>query len=90
MDRKLLELLVCPASHQPLQRLDAAQRDRINGAIQAGTLVRGDGRTETLPLQDGLVTRDGRSVYRIDDGIPVLLIDESLQTASISGLAAAK
>ncbi len=90
MDRKLLELLVCPASHQPLLRLDGSQRDRINGAIQAGTLVRGDGRTETTLVLDGLVTRDGRTVYRIDDAIPVLLIDESLQTASIEGLAAAK
>jgi len=90
MDRKLLELLVCPATHQPLQRLDSAQRERINSSIQAGALIRGDGRVETAQVLDGLVTRDGRTVYRIDDDIPVLLIDDSLQTASIDGLAAPK
>ncbi|MCE2944275.1 MAG: Trm112 family protein [Lysobacteraceae bacterium] len=88
MDRKLLDLLVCPTTHQPLHRLDGGQRERINAAIAEGRLVRGDGKAETRPLDDGLATRDGRTVYRIDDGIPVLLVDEALDTRSIDGLAA--
>lgn len=88
MDRKLLDLLVCPATHQPLHRLDAAQRERVNAAIARGALARGDGRAESKALADALATRDGRTVYRIDDGIPVLLIDEALGTAAVDGLAA--
>ena len=88
MDRKLLDLLVCPATHQPLHRLDATQRDALNGAIGRGELRRGDGRTETRPLDDALASRDGKQVYRIDDGIPVLLVEESLQAAGLDGLAA--
>jgi uncharacterized protein YbaR (Trm112 family) len=88
MDRKLLDLLVCPATHQPLHRLDASQRERVNAAIGRGELLRSDGRPESTPLADALATRDGRSVYRIDDGIPVLLVDEALATASLDGLAA--
>ena len=35
-----------------------------------------------------LASRDGKQVYRIDDGIPVLLVEESLQAAGLDGLAA--
>ena len=38
--------------------------------------------------QFALVTRDGKRIYRIDDGIPVLLPEEGVEAASISGLAA--
>jgi len=88
MDRKLLDLLVCPATHQPLHRLDAKQRDALNAAIARGEIRRGDGRNETQALADALASRDGRQVYRIDDGIPVMLVEDSLQTAGIDGLAA--
>lgn len=88
MDRKLLDLLVCPATHQPLHRLDAIQRETLNAAIGRGELRRGDGRTETQTLADALASRDGKQVYRVDDGIPVLLVEEALQTAGIDGLAA--
>mgnify|MGYP002781270469 CR=1 FL=1 len=87
MDRKLLDLLVCPATHQPLHRLDAAQRERINAAIAGGELTRCDGAIEKVALADALASRDGKRVYRIDDGIPVLLVDDALQTAGIDGLA---
>lgn len=88
MDRKLLDLLVCPATHQALHRLDARQRDAVNDAIAHGAVQRGDGTAETRPVADALATRNGRSVYRIDDGIPVLLVEDALDTAGIDGLAA--
>lgn len=88
MDRTLLDLLACPSTHQPLHRLDAAQRERVNAAIGRGELKRGDGRPESVALADALATRDGRTVYRIDDGIPVLLVEEALDTTGIDGLAA--
>ena len=88
MDRKLLDLLVCPATHLPLHRLDAAQREQVNAVIERGELVRGDGAVERTPLADALASRDGKRVYRIEDGIPVLLVDDALQTSGIAGLAA--
>ena len=39
-------------------------------------------------LREALITRDGKRIYRIDDGIPVLLPEEGLEAASIDGLAA--
>ena len=77
MDRKLLDLLVCPASRQPLALLDAKGLAALNQAIGAGGVQRSDGVPQQASLQQALITRDGKTVYRIDDGIPVLLEDEA-------------
>lgn len=81
MDRKLLDILVCPATRQPLSLLDAAGLDALNRAIAAGNVKRGDGSPQTEPLRAALLTRDRKTVYRIEDGIPVLLIEEAMATA---------
>lgn len=83
MDRKLLDLLVCPSSRQPLQLLDGQGLQALNAAIQAGGVVRGDGAAQGETLREALVTRDRRTVYRIDDGIPVLLAEEAIATAQV-------
>ncbi len=89
MDRKLLDLLVCPTTRQPLSILDDAGLKAVNAAIEAGTAVRGDGNTQAAPLQQALVTRDRRTVYRVDDGIPVLLAEDAIATHGIEGFGAA-
>jgi uncharacterized protein YbaR (Trm112 family) len=89
MDRKLLDLLVCPATRQPLLPLDARGLQAVNDAIAGGGLMRGDGSAQAQPLREALVTRDHKLVYRIDDGIPVLLADEAIATAQIPGFPAA-
>ena len=78
MDRKLLDILVCPATRQPLAVLEKAGVDALNRAIAAGSVARADGSPQSDPLREALVTRDRRTAYRIDDGIPVLLAEESL------------
>lgn len=85
MDRKLLDILVCPATRQPLALLETAGLDALNRAIAAGGVLRCDGSPQTQPLRAALVTRDRKTVYRIDDGIPVLLVDDALSTARIEG-----
>jgi uncharacterized protein YbaR (Trm112 family) len=37
-----------------------------------------------VPATAGLVTRDGRTIYRIEDDIPVMLADEGIATAQIA------
>ena len=84
MDRKLLDILVCPASRQPLGLLDRAGLDALNAAIAAGTARRADDAVQADPVREALVTQDRRMVYRIDDGIPVLLVEEGIPTTSIA------
>lgn len=85
MDRKLLDILVCPTSRQPLALLDTAGLEALNRAVAAGALKRGDGSAQAQPLREALVTRDRGTVYRIDDGIPVLLAEEAIATAQAEG-----
>ena len=79
MDRKLLDLLACPATRQPLRLADGTELGRINARIAQGGVARGDGGQHRSPIDAALVTADGARAYRIDDGIPVLLVEESLQ-----------
>ena len=84
MDRKLLDILCCPATKQPLALLNKGELDALNAAIAAGGLLRIDGSTQVEPVREGLITRDHQTIYRIDDGIPVLLHDEGIATTSVA------
>lgn len=86
MDRKLLDLLVCPATRQPLALLDRPGLEALNAAIAAGGVRRVDDTAQTEPVREALITRDRKTLYRIDDGIPVLLIEEGIVVASVAGL----
>ncbi|ALJ27809.1 MULTISPECIES: Trm112 family protein [Stenotrophomonas] len=85
MDRKLLDLLVSPDTRQPLALLDSAGLEALNRAIAAGGVARADGSAQAEPLREALVTRDRKQVFRVEDGIPVLLADEAIVTAQIDG-----
>lgn len=84
MDRKLLDILCCPTSKQPLALLNGAELAAVNRAIAAGTVARADGSPQPEAIAEGLVTHDRRTVYRIDDGIPVLLADEALAVSQVA------
>lgn len=84
MDRKLLDILCCPVSKQPLALLADRERDALNRAIASGTVKRNDGSAQEGAIKEGLITHDHRTVYRIDDGIPVMLVDEAISTAQIA------
>ena len=85
MDRKLLDLLVCPTTRQPLALLDSRGLQAVNAAIAAGGVARGDGSAQDEALREALVTRDRKTLYRLDDGIPVLLAEEAIATAQVEG-----
>lgn len=78
IDKQLLEIVVCPVNHQPLQFADQALLARINQAIASGQVKDQLGRTVREPLEEGLVRQDGRILYPIRDAIPVLLTEESI------------
>ncbi len=89
MDRKLLDLLVSPDTRQPLSLLDGKGLEALNKAIAAGAVNKADGNPLAQPLREALVTRDRKQVFRVDDGIPVLLAEEAIPTAQITDFPAA-
>lgn len=78
MDKRLLDIICCPATRLPLELLDAERLSQLNAAIAAGRIKNHSDREPPGPFDEALVTRDGRLAYPVRDGIPVLLEDECI------------
>lgn len=74
----LLDILRCPISHDPLKPLEPELLTRLNGAIGLGEIHHDDGLLITQPLTAGLITLTGKWIYRIDDDIPVMLVEQAI------------
>lgn len=79
----LLQILCCPRTKVPVQMLSAEQLAKLNEAISKGAVKNHEGAPVETPLQEGLVTEDGKTVYRIDDSIPVMLVDQGISTEQL-------
>ena len=83
MDRKLLDILCCPISKQPLAMVNSAELNALNTAIGGGNVRKNDETAQTVLLKQALITRDHKMIYRLEDDIPVLLADEAIATSQI-------
>lgn len=84
IDRRLLDILCCPVSKVPVLMLSSRQLDYLNARIAEGGVVDVDGRVVDRALSEGLVTCDAKVVYRIDDGIPVMLPESGIGTTQFA------
>jgi uncharacterized protein YbaR (Trm112 family) len=78
IDKELLEILCCPRTKVPVRMMPADQLAKLNERIAAGGVKYYDNSLVDKPLQEGLITDDGETVYRIDDGIPVMLVEQGI------------
>ena len=81
VDPELLEILVCPETHQALRPAEASLLDRLNAGIEAGRVVNGGGESVTEPISEGLVRADGSRLYPVRNRIPIMLVDEAIDLA---------
>jgi uncharacterized protein YbaR (Trm112 family) len=79
VNAELLEILVCPETKQPLHVADASVIADLNEKIKAGTLRNRGGDKPAKEIDEGLVREDGRVLYVVDDDIPVMLVEESIE-----------
>ena len=79
VNAELLEILVCPETRQPVALADAGVLARLNAEIDAGRLRNRGGDKVAKRIDEGLLRQDGRVLYIVDDDIPVMLIEESIE-----------
>jgi len=79
ISQDLLEILVCPETQQPVSVASADLITRLNGEIDAGTLRNRGGEAVSGAIEEGLLREDGKVLYPVEDSIPVMLIEESIE-----------
>lgn len=89
MDKRLLDFLCCPTTHQSLRLLTRGELDLLNRAIDVGDLAHADGSPCNERVSAALLTHDGSRIYRIDDDIPVMLADLSIASNQVEGMSVA-
>lgn len=78
IDKKLLEILVCPETREPVELADTPLVESINKAIAGGSLKSRNGEPVSEAIDGGLVRKDGKFLYPIRDDIPIMLIEEAI------------
>jgi uncharacterized protein len=84
MDKHLLEILCCPVTREPVRMARRDELDALNQSISQGGVVSVNGVPIETVLPEAMITRDGKTIYRVDDGIPVMLVDESIGTLQLN------
>jgi len=79
VDKKLLDILVCPVSGAAVAMADAALIADANERIARGALQHADGKIVAEPLTAALITQDRHTLYRIHDGIPMMLPEYGIE-----------
>ena len=83
MNKRLLDILCCPASKVPVAPMDKSQLDALNSAIERGQVTTVADVPVKQPLQTGLITADGKLIYRVEDDIPIMLTEEAIAAVQL-------
>lgn len=84
MKQDFIALLVCPESRMPMRSAPDAIIDRLNAGIRNGQVRNRAGQHLKVLLTEALIRQDGVLVYPVENGIPNLLIDSSIEIQKIS------
>ena len=89
MDKRLLDILCCPVSKIPVRSLTRNELEALNSAIGAGQVQTVANVAVGEALTEGLITTDRKVIYRVEDGIPVMLPEEGIGTLQLRDFPAA-
>jgi uncharacterized protein YbaR (Trm112 family) len=84
VDPELLEILVCPETHQPVRPAERELLDRLNDAIRSGSVTNRGGDEVADPVEEGLVREDDKILYPVREDIPIMLINEAIELDKLS------
>ena len=85
VDKHLLEILVCPVTKTPVKLLSKDKLAILNREVEKGSVTYVNGSVVEAPLDEGLITEDGRTIYRVNDGIPVMLEEQGIIANQVPG-----
>jgi uncharacterized protein YbaR (Trm112 family) len=83
VDGKLLEILCCPVSKTPLQRLEASRLTILNQSIDRKTVQYIGGELVAKKLKEALITADSKVIYPVEQDIPILLAEMGIGTTQL-------
>lgn len=84
MDSRLLDILCCPLTKLPLRRVSVDEQAALERAIAEGNVTNVGGEVLARAPGAALITTNGQTIYPVEDDIPVMLVDEAIQTSRIS------
>jgi uncharacterized protein YbaR (Trm112 family) len=79
VSQDLLDILVCPETKQPVSLASAELLEQLNAQVESGSLRNRGGEPVSQRIEEALRREDGKVLYVVDDGIPVMLIEESIE-----------
>lgn len=84
ISEELLNIITCPETKQTLSPAKTDTVEKINGLIEKGEIQNRCGEEIEDRIDGGLIREDGKYIYPVRNGIPVLLIDEAISPEEVS------
>ena len=78
IDKELLEILACPETKEPVHLAEQSLVDELNARIERGEVLNRGGEKVEKTVDGGLVREDRAFLYRIEEDIPIMLINEAV------------
>ena len=85
LERKLLDILVCPITKQSVRILDEDRLSQLNQLIEKGEIQSVGGQELDTALTEALITENGSTVYPVENQIPIMLEDRGIACHQIEG-----
>jgi uncharacterized protein YbaR (Trm112 family) len=75
---EMLKILCCPVTKVPVKMLPEDKLAKLNELVEQKKIKNAEGHVVDRKLEEALITEDGKTIYRVDEGIPVMLDYEGI------------